>query len=294
MIPSPSDLTYFIEVANTQNLSRAAEKLGISQPSLTIAIQRLEVSVGINLLNRSKKGVSLTQGGKQLLIHAHDLLQKWEHVKSKAVASTNEIQGFYSIGCHVSVGLYSLARFLPKLMDQNPKIEIRLVHELSRKIVEKVIQMEVDIGIAVNPVKHPDLVIRTLCLDEVTLWAAKGYLQDKEKRVGSSVLICDPDLLQTQDILKKMKKAGIEFRRTITTSSLEVITKLVSSGAGVGLIPGRVVEASGYKDLVRVPKAPIFKDEICLLYRIENKNVRAIKFIGDQIQIAFTGPFPSL
>src|SRR3954454_23122721 len=106
MMPSASDLTYFIEVAAALNLSRAAERLGISQPSLTLAIQRLEHSIGTSLFIRSKKGVTLPQPGKQVLAHARELLQRWEIVRTKALASTNEIQGSYTLGCPPSVALY--------------------------------------------------------------------------------------------------------------------------------------------------------------------------------------------
>lgn len=66
MMPSPADLSYFIEVGNVLNLSRAAERLGISQPSLTLSIQRLEHSVGTALLIRSNKGVTLTYRPRKL------------------------------------------------------------------------------------------------------------------------------------------------------------------------------------------------------------------------------------
>lgn len=111
MIPSPADLTYFLEIANLLNLSRAAESLGISQPSLSLAIQRLEKSVGTTVLVRHKRGVSLTKAGKQLLAHTRQLMQHWDSIKSETLASVYEIQGNFSIGCHPSVALFSLPRF---------------------------------------------------------------------------------------------------------------------------------------------------------------------------------------
>src|SRR3990167_1169865 len=105
MTPSPSDLSYFIEVANMSNLSRASEALGISQPSLTLAMQRLEQTVGAPLLVRHKRGVTLTKAGEQLLAHARDLMQRWENIKSEALASMHEVQGAISLGCHPTVAL---------------------------------------------------------------------------------------------------------------------------------------------------------------------------------------------
>lgn len=282
MMPSAADLSYFVEVGASLNLSRAAERLGISQPSLTLSMQRLEQSIGVPLLIRTKRGVSLTQAGRQLLIHARELLQSWESVKGGALASVNEVQGYYSIGCHPAVAMYSLPDVLPALLERFPALEIKLQHDLSRKITESVIRMETDIGIVVNPVRHPDLVIRKLCDDEVTFWVAKGKRRIQDWASGEAVLICEPELQQTQDLLQKLDRAKIRFRRIVTSSNLDVIAKLVGAGAGVGILPGRVVAASG-DTLKRVAGAPVFRDEISLLYRVENRSVRAIQEISDQI-----------
>ena len=69
MIASPNDLIDFIELSNTLNFSRASERIGISQPSLSTAIKRLEQAIGAELFIRGKNGVSLTQAGKRLLSH---------------------------------------------------------------------------------------------------------------------------------------------------------------------------------------------------------------------------------
>lgn len=294
-MPSPSDLQYFTEVAHTGNLSRAAERIGITQPSLTLSIQRLEHSIGTALLIRSKKGVTVTQAGKQLLVRSKELLQQWENLKSHALSSVNEVQGSYNIGCHPSVALYSTPHFIANLLDKNPKLEIKLTHDLSRKIAERVIAMEVDVGIVVNPVKHPDLIIRKLYTDEVTFWTSKHKKSTQDYKSGNAVLICDADLLQTQSLIKHLKKTGIQYSRVLTSSSLEVITELVASGAGIGIIPARVAAAmehtannpSQLKRLQRIPGANVFHDEICLIYRVENKNLQSIQTITKAITEVF-------
>jgi DNA-binding transcriptional LysR family regulator len=287
MIPNASDLVYFVEAATAQNLSRAAERLGMSQPSLTLAIQRLELSVGVPLLIRSKKGVSLTQAGKQLLSQTRVLLQNWESVKEKTLSSHKEIQGFYSLGCHPSVALYSLPKLLPDLMDQFPRLEIKLVHDLSRRITESVVSMELDMGIVVNPTKHPDLVIKKLCKDEVALWVGPDKRKSGDPTSGEGVLICDPDLLQAQDLMRKMKKSPIKYRRVITSSSLEVIAHLVASGAGMGILPGRVATRDPSAKLVQLEGSPMFEDDICLAYRVENREVKAIQKLAEKISFVF-------
>lgn len=285
MIPSPSDLSYFIEVANLLNLSRAAESLGISQPSLTLAMRRLEEAVGTTILVRHKRGVSLTKAGKQLLAHTRQLLQNWENIKSETLASIEEIQGFFTIGCHTSVALYTLPRFLANLMETHPKLEINLKHDISRKITEQVINLTIDIGIVINPVKHPDLIIKSLNHDKTQLWYSRD-IQNRNQHLhtGDAILICDPDLTQTQTILKQLKKQKMNFSRLIATNNLEVIADLTQSGCGIGILPATVAAS---RNLMEVPNAPFYEDELCVLYRGENRDVKAIQVITHAIKSAF-------
>lgn len=283
MLASPTDLAYFLEVANTLNISRAAERAGISQPSLTLAMQRLEEAIGTSLLIRNKSGVTLTQAGKQLLIHTKHLLHSWEQIKVQALASAQEIKGAYTIGCHPSVALFSLAKALPIIMNKYKELEIKLIHTLSRKVTEGVISSEIDLGIVVNPVQHPDLVIKKICSDEVTFWSSNHENDVQKVLSNSAILLCDPELLQVQAVLKNANKKGIKFRRIITSSSLELIAKLTANGCGIGILPARVAKSATNNSLIKLQNFPVFKDEICLLYRVENKNNKALKEISKEI-----------
>jgi DNA-binding transcriptional LysR family regulator len=283
MMPSPYDLNYFRETALTLNMSRAAERLGIAQPSLSLAIQRIEDSLGEKVFFRSKRGLTLTQPGKQLLNHTNHLIHTWNEVKSRAIASAQQIQGRFVIGCHTSVALYSLSHFLPKALQDQTGLEVKLVHDLSRKITEAVISSIIDVGIVVNPVKHQDLIITKLATDDVTFWVADG---PKNTTHQADVLIYDPDLIQTQALLKKTKKAGITTSRTIETKSLEVVSDLTAHGCGIGILPTRVAQ-NAKRPLRKITQSPVFRDEICLVIRSETRSVAAIKYLSDAIKTAF-------
>ncbi len=279
MLPSGPDLNYFISVAQLGSLSKAAMQLGIAQPSLTLAMQRLEHNVGTSLFIRSRQGVTLTKAGERLLTDSRELMQRWESLKSQVLSTTNEVRGRFVIGCHPSVAIYSLPLFLPKLLEDNPALEIHLVHDLSRTITQKVVGLEIDVAIVVNPVPHPDLVIKSLCKDEVTLWKSANLKNE-------DVLISEPSLLQTQDLMRKLTKQGRKFRRTIECSNLEVIVHLALSGAGQAILPERVARSENTA-LKPVPGAPKFHDEICLIYRSEHRNVRTIQALSAAIQNGF-------
>ena len=286
MLPNPSEVLYFLEVSSTLNISRAAERLGITQPTLSLSIQRLELAIGTPLLLRGKTGVRLTKAGSRFAIQAKALLDQWEKMRAEALSEETEIKGMVSVGCHASVALYSIGGFAAKLMQEHPDLEISFSHDLSRKITERVISFELDCGIVVNPVSHPDLRIVTLCTDEVLFWkGVGGYAKD--------VLICDPDLLQSQTLMTKVKKHSEELtiRRMIHSSSLEVVAKLAAIGAGVAILPSRVaLREPTYKLKPLFAKGPVFEDKVCLIYRPDSSRSLAFKTVMRAIESSFKEP----
>ncbi len=162
-------------------------------------------------------------------------------------------------------------------MAAHPRLNLTLRHDLSRKITEDVISMGTDIGIVVNPVQHPDLVILPLCKDKFTLW------RSARKMKTEGVLICDSDLVQTQILMKKLGRAGIKIDRILTSGNLEVIADLTAHGAGYGLLPEQAAMRARCK-LVRVPEAPVFYDDHSLIFRVENRRVKSIQAIHKAIK----------
>lgn len=252
------DLKYFRKICETLNITRASESLGITQPTLSYSLKRLESELGAELIIRKKNGVELTKLGEEFLKRSLGLIIEWENIQTLMTSNNKEAKGEYSIGIHPSVALYSLDKFLPKLIKEFPNIDFKFVHGLSREMTEKVIGWEVDFGIVVNPIKYPDLVIRELCRDVVTIF----YKKNCQKK-----LIFDPDLAQSQDILKKFKIKKDFFEGKIISRNLEVIANLVSKGIGFGVLPSRVAKL--HSNLLQLQEAPLFNDKICLVYRPE-------------------------
>lgn len=284
MLPSFNDLSYFFEVSQTKNISRAAERLGITQPSLSSAIKRLEDSLGTQLLVRSRTGVQLTKAGVQLATKGRLFLLNWEQLKSEVNRRELSVAGEYVLGCHPSVALFTLPHFLPKLVQDFPEIEIKLIHDLSRKITEGVISSAIDFGIVVNPVKHPDLVIKDLYTDVVGFWVSKKVSPTQKPESGEAVLICDNNLSQVQKLQIELQKKKIHFRRVIHSSNLEVITELVMSGVGIGILPSRVATRHSSFELQPLKQFPQFKDRISLVYRGDSQKTKGHTVIIDSIK----------
>lgn len=272
-----NDIKSFITVTQTKNITRAAEIMGMTQPTLSYAIKRIEEALNVELIVRLKNGVELTKAGEDFSKKATTLLNQWEDTVNIFSDNGKNIKGEYSIGIHPSVAISSLSQILLEVNKELPLINFNLYHDLSRVITSKVISFDIDFGIVVNPIQHPDLVIKELRKDIVTLFKVKKSIPK---------LIYDPSLTQSQSILKNLKKSKIEINGHIHSSNLEVITELCANGLGVGLLPTSVAKRD--KKLQPVKNAPVYKDQICLIYRKEkHSNATSKKVISILRNISF-------
>jgi DNA-binding transcriptional LysR family regulator len=270
---SKTEIEYFIEIARAGQVSKAADRLGVTQPTLSHSIRRMEEALGLPLFVRSKKGVELTIAGRRLYLEAEDLRSAWGRVARAAHDEVERPQGLIRLGCHTAVAQYSLPLFLPKLAGEYPEIVFKLSHGLSRHLTEDVVSSVIDVALAVNPARHNDLVIKELGTDIVTLWRP-------HKCANEQLLLLVPELFQTQELLKKLFRIGISYRHHLESPSLEVIAQLLFAGVGHAILPQRVVESLGPKRASPVALAPSGKDRICLVYKPEfRKTMRGRVFV---------------
>ncbi len=167
-------LKYFRTVARLGNMSRAAQELHVSQPTLTVAIRKLEEKLGTILFERSKKGVSLTAAGLQIYQYSDQMIDLWEEMMREAGSVDDTVKGTIRLGAHPSVARYTLPSLLRDLLENNPDLNIQLQHDLSRNILQMILDNIVDAALVINPERHPDLVIKELLSDEVNIWKRKG------------------------------------------------------------------------------------------------------------------------
>jgi len=272
MAMSLDDIKNFIEVSKTLNVTRASERVGITQPAMSYSLKRLEREVGGDLLIRLKRGVKLTKFGETFLSHAGKLHFEWLELEKLTTSDSGDIVGNYTLGAHPSVALYTFEHFIDKLYEKFPKITLNFTHGLSREMTEKVINWDIDFAIVVNPKKHPDLIIKEICKDKVMLFGVKGHA----KR-----LITDLQIHQTHEVMKKMKKSKQHYDVHMNSENLEVVAKLASLGLGAGILPTRV--AKKFKELKPLDKNVFFEDRVCLVYRPEKAQDKVGREIKDLI-----------
>ncbi len=273
MMPQALDLQYFLRVCESKNISRASELLGISQPSLSLAIKRLESLAGVPLFIRSKTGVEATRAGLVFKERAIELLELWQNLSTDIKKQHDLLSGRYILGAHADLSVRILPNVISTLINDYPKLELSLEHGLSRVITDQVIGFAVDFAVVVNPTAHPDLVIREFQTDKV------GFFWT-DANADRNVLIYDPHLLQSQQLLAIIKKYGLTFKRSITTSSLEMVNMLTMAGLGIGILPARIADKSlkPWDDAL-----PFVSDRHCLVYRADAQASSAARMLGKEL-----------
>ena len=272
-----NDLKCFLVTAKTLHLTRAAKELGLSQPALSHCIKRLEEEVGEDLFLRRKDGMVLTKAGTYLLNHGQKILDELNSVSQYFKTGNAEKKKSLSLGIHPSVGGYVLPNLLKDLKD----FELSLHFGLSKDVTTMVQDGKVDCAVAINPYPHSNLVINTLSEDLFQLWCHK-------KNFDKTTLFFDPQLHQSHFLLRQLEKKGITFERHIEVPNLELMAKLVYEGAGVGILPSRVIKNNYPKEtVVYSNEIKPFHDRICFVYSMESKYKVSLKEFKNKLQSLF-------
>lgn len=268
-----TDLKNFVEIATSRTMREGADKLGITQPALSESIKRLEQDLGEVLFYRSRSGIALTPGGQKNLKLAREALASLDSLGANRAHGDSRL---ITIGCHPTIASYFLPKAFRAIQKENPSYQVRLSHDLSRTIQTGVQQGMIDVGIVVNAVPSPDLIVRQLAQDEVCIWRST-HVQDQV----TDKVFCNLALFQTQALLRKWKDRPANV---IDTDSLELIVRFVNEGLGYGIVPARAVALLNAKNCEPVPKTPAFNDTISIVYRPEFGKHPAEKAIVENLK----------
>lgn len=281
-----SQLRSFVRVAELGSLSAAAKALGVSQPSLSKLVRTLEEQLETTLLQRHRRGVTLTAAGEALLQGARQVLRLMSQTEEVINGLETEAVGRFIIGCHESLGAYFLPGFLGRLLVELPQIDVTLAGASSASVQEAVVRGEVHFGLVVNPAPHPELIIRPLFRDAVRVFVHPRLLAQRgaEEVLREGPVIYAGRIWQCREILAVLRERGIYPARELDCGDLELIKSLTLAGVGVGLLPERVARYHHEGVLVTLPGSlPSVPDTIALLYRADRHRTRGFRSLRDAL-----------
>lgn len=289
-------LRYFLAITESGSITGAARTLSVSQPTLTVAIQKLEEELKTTLFLRGRGGVVLTRTGEELLDHARDALGILGRVEQRIAGLEQDLVGHFVIGCHESLGAYFLPGFLKDFLKAAPTIEISLWNGTSAAVTDAVVERKVDFGLVVNPRPHASLVLTELFDDAMDLFVENSLRPPEDVRHSERSFLWAVDKLklgpliyagrvaQCQDLIDRLGAEQMLPIRRLSCGDLELVKSLGLAGVGVCMLPRRVAAYGHEGRLVRLhPALPFFPDIISLVYRADNHRTRGALFLKDAL-----------
>lgn len=283
-------LRYFAEVAKEGSFTAAARTLHISQPSLSVAVKKLEEALGATLFHRSRQGVSLTRAGEILLEHARQADRTLEAAKEELLALDTEPRGAFTLGAHASLAAYLLPGFMARFLERYSRVSLSLQNGNSRDLERAVVERRLDLGLIVNPARHDDCVVVDLFHDRVG-FVVSAALHRRHRRLSPAALLAEvpllhvPELAQTQYLLGALKRDGVTPPSQLTCSSMELVKSLVLDGVGVGVLPYRVASHGVTKKrLLQLDALPVFDDVITLVRRFDLPMTAGARALTDELR----------
>jgi DNA-binding transcriptional LysR family regulator len=282
-------LEAFVQVAGHRSFSRAAESLGLTQPSVTARIQALERDLRETLFERNGRGVSLTEVGVSFLPHAKRVLKALQDGRD-AVQSLQAMEvGTLRLGAAPTVSTYVLPELLKGFRSRYPGIDVSLRTEYSDQIVQMVLNDEVQVGVE-RTITHPEVVVVPLYQDEVVLVTGPNH-RLAERGVASIEEVSGEPLIMFNRgsgyytlVNNALRQAGVLASPAMELDNMEATKKMVEQGLGIAVLPKVAVEPEvrrGELRLVRVEGLAMPQREISLIYRKGRPLSRAAEaFVG--------------
>jgi LysR family transcriptional regulator, low CO2-responsive transcriptional regulator len=234
-------LTTFLEVVKQGNFSRAGEKVYRSQSAVSAQIRQLEQEYGTKLLDRSGKRVAMTPAGEVLFEYANRLLAlRGESLR--AVADQDRTpRGVLAIGANEATCLYVLPETFGEYRRRYSDVQISIYRNFSHKILERLQDGLIDVGIVTMPVKAPRLVVKRIFHDRLMLMTSPSHPLGRMGSVSVEAMVDYPIILpkaghtrKTMDKLLRPYQAHL--RIAMELPSIAMIKAFVASGMGISLI----------------------------------------------------------
>jgi len=242
-------LRYFLAVAETLHFARAAEKLHISQPSLSQQIRALEEELGVQLFERSRRHVALTTDGEALLPYARRLVALADDAHEEFAERSGLRRGRVRLGTTPTLGGHLLPRAMRGFFQTYPGLEITITEDGSDRLARLLEQGQLDLALLVEDPNMHDIVFEPLLKEEIVVALPEGHKRAGQESLALQALsserfiVCREGYHLRTLTLAACKEAG--FRPRIAVSGIDIDTALrfVRAGLGITLVPKMAVDS---------------------------------------------------
>ena len=244
-----TELKYIVAVAREKHFGRAAEACFVAQPTLSVAIKKLEDELGVTLFERGGSEISMTPLGTQIVAQAERVLEQTAAIKEIAKQNKDPLVGPFRLGIIYTIAPYLLPPLVKTLIDRVPQMPLVLQENFTIKLLELLRQGELDAIIVALPFPDQGLMVQPVYDEPFVVAVPKDHEWTKRTSIPSNDLKSETMLLlgnghcfrdQVLEVCPEMSRfstSGDGIARTFEGSSLETIRHMVSSGIGITVLP---------------------------------------------------------
>ena len=291
-----TELRYIVAVARERHFGRAAHSCFVSQPTLSVAIKKLEEELGVQLFERGPGEVTVTPIGQRVVEQAQRVLEEAAHVKDIAQSAQDPLAGPLRLGAIYTIGPYLLPKLIPVLRKRAPTMQLLIQENYTHKLAEALKQGEADVIVVALPFAEPGVATRAVYDEPFVVALPQGHPLEKKKHISADELSRESLLLlgtghcfrdQVLDLCSTVRRGPRgALARTMEGGSLETIRQMVAGGVGVTVLPATSMTANDAgSELIRMrPFArPVPDRRVVLAWRKSFPRPQAIEALRQAI-----------
>ena len=291
-----TELRYIVAVARERHFGRAAEACFVSQPTLSVAIKKLEEELDVKLFERGSSEVSVTPLGDEIVRQAQTVLEQAAGIKEIARRGKDPVSGPLRLGVIYTIGPYLLPDLVRQAIDRMPRMPLMLQENFTVKLLEMLRTGELDAAIIAEPFPDAGLAVALLYDEPFMVAVPKKHPLARRKRIPADELKKETMLLLGaghcfRDHVLEVCPEYAHFsshsegiRKSFEGSSLETIKHMVASGMGLTVVPQLSVPSEPDKHVAYVPFSdPVPTRRVVLVWRRTFTRYEAIAALRNAI-----------
>ncbi|GLB50271.1 hydrogen peroxide-inducible genes activator [Neptunitalea lumnitzerae] len=294
-----TQLQYVLAVAKYQNFTLAAEKSFVTQPTLSMQIQKLEDELDILIFDRGKKPIQLTEVGKKLVDQAKNIVNEANRIKDIVEQQKGFIGGEFKLGIIPTIMPTLLPMFLSNFIKKYAKVQLKIEELNTEGLIQKIMDGNLDAAIAATPLQHEHIKERVLYYEPFVAYIPQNHRLYTNKKIDTTDLAIE-DILLLEDghcfregvvNLCKSAKGFNDERFQLESGSFETMVKLANEGLGMTLLPYlHALDLKGTeKENLHYFNEPTPAREVSLIYHKSELKLHIIEALREVIMGVIRG-----
>ncbi|MBI0182567.1 hydrogen peroxide-inducible genes activator [Snodgrassella sp. W8158] len=290
-----TELRYIVAVAQEKHFGRAAQRCFVSQPTLSIAIKKLEEELGLALFDRSSNEVMTTDAGQRIVVQARRVLEEADRIKLMANQEQSELEGIFKLGLIFTIAPYLLPKLILSLREMAPEMPLQLDENYTDVLKESLKRGDLDAIVVAEPFVETGLETIPLYDEPFFVIVPKGHAFEQldevtPKQLGEERVLLltegncmrDNVLASCQELASRQKIQGLS--NSIQGSSINTIRHMVASGLGISVMPATALTENDHLLFSIIPfTSPTPERRIVLASRRNFVRPKALRMIKSAI-----------